>query len=456
MILQFRTYGNVKQEEAIREWLNPSVFEILYGGAKASGKSYLGVSLIFGDALTYPGTHYFIARKNVLDLLKFTIPSIMEVFGHWGLTEDYYHWDGKLNAFKLYNGSMVFLLHAKDIPGDPDFHRFGSMQMTRGWIEEAGEFVAKAKDNLAASVGRKLNEKYGLPGKVLMTCNPTTNWLYTDFYKPHLDGTLEAHRRFIQALPSDNKRLDAGYYETLLRSLKGADRERLIYGNWEYDSDPRNLVDIDAIMDMFTNEYVQGGKQGISSDLAMKGRDRFIVIHWDGMRASLEVDKLKADGKEIEEDIRTVILNKQVPRSRVVYDSDGLGNYLSGYLSGTVEFRGGASPIKTGKRVAVDRNGNRIDESEQYQSLKAQCAYKLAEKINNREIWVQCTPEQRERIKAELLVCLKAAHLNPDLKRDIIKKDKMKELLNRSPDYLDALLMGMYLELRKPKTGMNI
>jgi hypothetical protein len=33
-------------------------------------------SLIFGDALIYPETHYFIARQELIDLRKFTIPTI--------------------------------------------------------------------------------------------------------------------------------------------------------------------------------------------------------------------------------------------------------------------------------------------------------------------------------------------------------------------------------------------
>ena len=36
----------------------------------------LDVLLIFGDAFLYPGTHYFISRKHLNDLRKYTIPSI--------------------------------------------------------------------------------------------------------------------------------------------------------------------------------------------------------------------------------------------------------------------------------------------------------------------------------------------------------------------------------------------
>ena len=79
MELEFKT-KNVKQLQACEAWLDNTTEQILYGGAKGGGKSFLGCSMIFADALTYPETHYFIARAELNDLRKYTIPSIYEVF----------------------------------------------------------------------------------------------------------------------------------------------------------------------------------------------------------------------------------------------------------------------------------------------------------------------------------------------------------------------------------------
>ena len=99
----------------------------------------------------YPGTHWFIARKSLTNLRKFTIPSIHEVLGIWGLSDKYHRYNGQDNYFTLHNDSRVYLLDAKYLPSDPEFYRFGSMQNTGGWIEEAGEFEEAAKN--------KVNEK---------------------------------------------------------------------------------------------------------------------------------------------------------------------------------------------------------------------------------------------------------------------------------------------------------
>jgi hypothetical protein len=88
MEIEFNTNGNEKQKECCKAWLDNSISDIVYGGSKGSAKSFTGCSLIFGDALIYPGTHYFIARENLNDLRKFTLPSIYEVLKLWGISSN--------------------------------------------------------------------------------------------------------------------------------------------------------------------------------------------------------------------------------------------------------------------------------------------------------------------------------------------------------------------------------
>src|SRR5690606_17957490 len=225
-------------------------------------------SLIFGDASMYPETHYFIARKKLNDIRKYTIPSIHEVFNHWGLSSKYFSFNGQDNYFTLYNKSRVYLLEAKYLPSDPQYYRFGSMQMTRGWIEEAGEFEEAAKNNLSASIGRWKNDVYNLAPKLLQTCNPSKNYLYRDYYMKNKKGTIEEWRKFVQALPSDNKKLPKGYLENLKRTLTTNEKERLLFGNWEYDDDPAVLIEYNKILDLFSNDFISEGERYITADIA--------------------------------------------------------------------------------------------------------------------------------------------------------------------------------------------
>lgn len=438
-MVEFDTHGNEKQKEVCRHWVNDDVTDITYGGSKGSGKSFLGVNLIFSDALTYPETFYFIARKQLIDLRKYTIPTIYEVFEKWGLTREYFRYQGNDNYFLLHNDSRVYLLDARYMPTDPQYQRFGSMQMTRGWIEEAGEFSLDAKNNLQASIGRWKNDKYNLSPKLLQTCNPSKNYLYSDYYKKHREGKLEHWKRFVQALPTDNKMLPKGYLLNLERSLTKNQKERLLHGNWEYDDDPDLLIDYDAVCDCFTNEHVtEGERKSISADLAMKGRDRFVAGSWKGLVVRVAIDKLYSPAKEIETDLKRLMQKDGVGRSRTVADSDGLGAYLESYIEGIKEFHGGAS----------------ANDTDNYMNLKSECGYKLAEVINKREIKIICTKEQEELIKEEIMV-LKGENPDSDTRKRIISKDAMKALLGRSPDYLDMLIMGMYFEIKPPSKGIR-
>jgi hypothetical protein len=335
------------------------------------------------------------------------------------------------------------LIDAKYLPSDPKFMRFGSMQMTRGWIEEAGEFEKSAKSNLAISCGRWKNDLYGINGKILQTCNPSKNYLYQDFYLPSVKGTLPSNKRFIQALPEDNKKRQEGYIQNLENNLTADELDRLRFGNWEYSSDDSNLCTYEKILDIFTNDHVRAGRKYISADLAMQGRDRFIAGHWKGLIGHIDIEMERSTAKEIEIELKTLKNREAVPNSRIVADSDGLGNYLESYIKNIVPFRGGAKPF----HVSTD-NENADDTFVEYANLKSQCAWKLAELINEGKIKIVCTEEQQQDIINELDICLKRDNVDGDVnKRGLIKKDKMKKLLGRSPDYLDFLLMRMYFEL---------
>lgn len=449
MNITFDTCGNEKQKLAAKYWIDDTVNDIVYGGSKGSGKSFLGAALIFGDALLYPGTFYFIARKSLNDLRKFTIPTILKVFEQWGIGEKYYTFNGQDSFFKLYNGSQVFLFEASYMPSDELYERFGSREMTRGWIEEAGEVDEAAKNNLAASLGRMKNDTYNLVPKLLQTCNPSKNYLYRDYFLKHEIGTLEPHKRFIQALPQDNKKLPKEYLPNLNRVLSPAQKQRLLHGNWRYDDDPATLIEYDKIIDIFTNNGVPEGKRYITADIARLGGDRIVIIEWNGWRGKVHAYKqqgLDVTGSLIE-DIRYRL---NIGLSNVIVDEDGVGGGIVDFM----KFKGFVNnarplPSPNGPR---DAKGNPIPEN--FDNLKSQCYFRLADRINKNGIYLECETDEVKQLIIEELEQVKQKSLDSDLKKGVIPKDKVKESLGRSPDFADTLMMREYFELR-PAIGFR-
>ena len=450
MELVFDTHGNDKQKECARAWVDDEVSHIAYGGSKGSAKSYTGCSLIFGDAFIYPGTHYFIARKKLNDIRKFTLPSIYEVFEHWGLTESYYRYDGKDSFFELYNKSKVYLLEAKYLPGDPLYQRFGSMQMTRGWIEEAGEFEESATSNLAASIGRWKNDIYKLVPKLLQTCNPSKNYLYREYYRKHKEGKLEKWKRFIQALPTDNKKLPPGYIENLIKSLNKNERARLIDGDWEYDDDPAALIDYEKAVDVFSNVHVPHGDKKITSDLARLGGDRIVKIEWSGFRGKVSAwsrERLNESGRLIEESR----IRAGVGKSDVLVDEDGLGGGVVDY-EGYKGFVNNASPLPSPDTPYenYDKHGN--PPKENYDNLKSQCSFRMADRINKGGLFLEVEDDDMKNLILEEMEQVKQKEIDSDMKKGVVPKKKVKEKLGRSPDFWDAIMMREWFELSPQPT----
>lgn len=424
---------NLKQEEALNELTSGTAKEILYGGAAGGAKSWTGAAWLCFMCECYPETRWFVGRDSLTDLRNTTLKTFTKVIKAYGI--EGVVWKDQDHYLQFGNGSRIDFIDLGYYPRDKEYERFGSLECTGGWIEEAGEVDFGAYDVLKTRIGRHLNDKYGIRPIIFITCNPKKNWLYYEFYTPWKQKRLKEIRRFIQAFVTDNPARESAYIEQLESLTDKNKKERLLFGNWDYEDDPATLCDFDAICDMFTNDHVVKGEKRISADLAMQGRDRFVAGSAEGLVVRVEIDKEFAKGKEIENDLKKLMIQRSVPHSRTVVDSDGLGNYLESYLVGIKEFRGGA--------IANDKK--------EFANLKSECAYKLAEVVNDRKIKVICTEEQKQRIMEEMGVLKTKDPDKDETRKRIIAKADMKKLLGRSPDYLDMLIMLMFFEVKKPK-----
>lgn len=456
MQITFKT-KNLKQLEAAGCWIDNETEEILYGGGKGGGKSYLGVSLIFGDALIYPETHYFIARKELIDLRKFTVPTIHEVFKNWGIkVEDYARYNGQDNYFQLTNGSRVYLIACKEEPADPLFERFGSMQMTRGMIEEGGEVAEAAKANLWLSIGRWKNDIYGLKKKLLITANPKKGWMKRQFVDPFKQGVLPKTRKFIQALAVDNKYLPADYVDTLRNEKDPVRRQRLFLGDWDYDESKDSIVSYDALSDAFSNTIVKSNKKFMIVDVARYGVDYTTFNFWDGLELYKIEKRQRQSTAETIQQAKDFAAQEKIPYSQIMIDEDGIGGAVVDGMIGVRGFIAQSSPLPTATEIRMKQSkieGEHVLKTS-FKNLKTQCGYKLAELINEHKLRFN-TPEYREEIIEDLTAILKQKNPDSDGKLELRSKEEVKEELGRSPDVGDPILYRMWFELHEEATGAD-
>ena len=93
---------------------------------------------------------------------------------------------------------------------------------------------------------------------------------------------------------------------------------------------------------------------------------------------------------------------------------------------------------------------------ENYQNLKTQCYYILADKVNNHEIGIEIENDELfKKLLTEELEQVKSKDLDKGGKLRIVPKDEVKEIIGRSPDYSDAMMMRIWFTLsgigQKPK-----
>lgn len=194
---------------------------------------------------------------------------------------------------------------------------------------------------------------------------------------------------------------------------------------------PDLLVDQESVNDLFTNTQIQPtGEYFISADIAMQGKDKLVIGVWNGW--VLEEIKVlhSSDGKEVEDLIKELKNKYNVPNSRIIYDSVGVGNYLQGYFKNALAFNGSKAALGS-KRT--------------FENRRSQALYELSVKIKERAIHIKDSAYQED-IKKEMQ-CLKIKNWEGGRNITLIAKPDMKKIIGRSPDFLDMLALRVFIDV---------
>ncbi len=429
-----------KQRLAWQAWMNPELDDVVYGGRAGGGKSMLGCQVLTGYALRYPGTKYYIGREELKNIMLSTYVTLTQkVFPQYGLEVDTdWNLDGKYNIIKFKNGSTINLLDLKLLPTDPLFDRFGSHEYTCGWIEEASEVSFKAYDVLKSRVGRWKNTELGIKSKTLLTLNPSQDWPYRLFYAPwkaagrpkEINTPLVSLRAFdsngapverkfvfIEASHADNPFTANEYARQLATISDPVLKARLMSGDWEYSNAADTLFSAQIISDLFKNAVHESNEMFMTVDVARYGGDRIVRTLWRGWNAFRIAYKTNVSLTTTADDVRTDMETYGIPRGNVLYDEDGVGGGLGDMLPGIIGFHGGASPFGIVGEKEVREN---------YENLKTQCAYHLAQKAAAREVAVTEQSIEVREFVAQELAQIKRRDTDKDGKLKIMKKEDMK------------------------------
>tara|TARA_R110000744_G_scaffold126526_3_gene232904 strand:+ start:2713 stop:4029 length:1317 start_codon:yes stop_codon:yes gene_type:complete len=419
-----------KQHEVFELFEDEDTTEILFGGGVGAAKTYLMGSLITIKCLEYKGIRVGLCRNELTTLKKTTVVTLIsEVFPNFGLKKDeHYNYNPIEGKITFYNGSEIVFQELRHIPSDPNYTRLGGLLLTFAVIDEAGETEVKGKEILQSRIGRWRNESYNLKPLLIMTCNPSRNFLYDDFYLADKEGTMPYYRKFVNATGLDNPYLSDAYIENLKRTLSPAEVSRLLLGNWESQDDPDSLVSSEDIMEMYDHSISLNNSDTryISADIAFK-QDGCVLFVWEGNDV---IDIIKVSKTEIVLDkIKETAKLYHVQTRYISYDSDGVGQFIRQYL-------------KSAKPVI---NNGKVLKGENYINLKAQLYYKLGELIRDGKIKIK-TPNYKKELEGELLCIKRKERGTSESKMEINSKADQKKLIGHSPDFSDAMAYKMIFE----------
>lgn len=418
-----------KQNNAVYYLKDKVTSELLYGGAAGGGKSALGCLWLIENCQQYPGSRWLMGRSKLKTLKETTLATFFELSSKLQVFDQFHYNDNK-GLITHVNGSEILLKDLYLYPSDPNFDSLGSLEITGAFIDECNQCVFKAWQIVKTRIRYKLHE-FNLIPKMLGTCNPAKNWVYGAFYKPSKDGSMTEFRKFIQALPKDNPHLHPTYLEALLGLSDLNAKKRLYYGDWEYDDDPASLISFDKLVDIFTNTFVEEGEKYISADIARYGSDTTTIIVWNGLRAEKVMQYKKKATTWISQSIEDLRKMHGISLNNVIVDEDGVGGGVVDQL----------------KCKGFVNNSSALND-ENFNNLKSQCYFKLAELINKGQIFVNCPDNDVKSCIIEELEQVKQHNMDKDVKKQVLPKDKVKELIGRSPDISDTLMMRMFFEVK--------
>ncbi|MBQ9160902.1 MAG: phage terminase large subunit [Methanobrevibacter sp.] len=442
------------------------------GGSKSSAICYSVLVL----SKKYPGYRCAICRKTTAALRLTTFEEMKQTLKREGLNErkpgqkdD--KWDYRINDFGgeilFKNGSRIHFL-GLDLRGDEDLQRLGSTNIDDAYIDEAGEVAFEAYQIAKSRIGRgPASIMYKRPGKILLSCNPSQNFLREQFYDPYenLGGgefqewkigqtvdeqgkKIDAYRCFLRLTCYDNPFLPDSYIENL-KSLEPKQRKRLYEGDWNYSDDSDSLFTSDILSKSIIYELPEPKTENgqivfnkfIGVDVADSGGDATIATLIDNGVIADQIE-LKADK------------NSDVPIARQY--ADKLETFASKHRFTKNEARNIAiekNGVGVGLVSQMQIKGWRITEYLATGKNRSSYIYKLSRDLDDGHLKIYYKIPLYEELRREL----QAHKVNYDGQEPkVCPKAEVRALLSRSPDISDSCYIANYIRSISDEHGSHI
>lgn len=442
------------QSLALQLLNDPQLVELLFGGGAGGAKSVLVCIWMVLECRNYPGIRIGLGREELVRLKQTTVVTLLtKVHTYLGVKPHEFVYNDQKGTITYRNGSSILLIDMAYQPRDPDYDTFGSLELTHVVVEEVGEVRKKGVDVLTTRKNRMMNVEYGIVGKTVLTCNPTQNFIKDEYYEPYKalgmgryqkwphgevqlsDGRMvTAYRAFVRSLVFDNPFASRNYIETL-RQAPPAERKRLLMGDWDVLEGDYMLF-TELIFDRASIAELQPAERKmLAADLADGGKDNTILtLIEDGIATEQEAVTVDKTGEKdpAEQNALAIIKFAQqrgVKATDVGIDGVGIGAGTRVALRNkgwfVQVFIGGAAPTEPG-----------------YENLRAEQYYQASQDMQAGKFKIYSGLATKNELRKQLTP---HEYANTGKVIKVTPKDKVKEVIGRSPDNADSLIIGRWL-----------
>lgn len=441
-----------KQKQVVEAINNPEIHTIVLIGSVGTGKTDVAAHIGISIAYSFPKTYWTVFRQNLSTSKRSVIPSYLNMLDLMNMYEgvDYKYNKNEFEINFLHNRSKIGFIEA-DITKDRQGRKIKGINSTANHIDEADE-IAETMFTMANARRGRRNES-GQPSISIITMNPNDTYLREKYYKPWKEGKLPPGVCVIEFTIEDSWQTKEDIAAMLSNPRPWV--ARYIENNWDYQDDDNSLFKYRYFQSAIVSMFDPNAIRYVGNDVARSGTDRSVIALWAGNTlVDILITKDKTQKITTDEQAMTLIkymTENSVVAENVAVDAVGVGVGIIDHAKSkgifVREFVSGAVPIK-------EREPDGSEKPSKYDKLRSQVIWMFAQGLEKGtyKIFEGC-PFRNELISEAM------AHLHEisDKKLSVESKEKVKERTGSlSPDIFDAVVMGLYPQLKiDPKDDTN-
>lgn len=412
--------------------------ELLYGGAKGGGKSYLGCVWCYAKCLEiiekckidrpreHPIPVGFMGRKIAKDFTDTTLETWKKFI------------PPKMYEIKGKPAEIIVARKVKLMTGgldrSEDINKFNSAEFFFFFIDQAEE---TNKDDISVLRGSLRGQINGIhiPYKGLFTANPAQCWLKRDFL---LDRN--PNRLFVRALPSDNPYLPDGYISTLKEAFSHRPEmlEAYLNGSWDLTEDADQIIKgrwIEGANLVNIVQFKPDTRKALTCDVSRFGDDETVIYFMEDTDIKEEWIFGKRDTMYTANRLHVLALEHN--NCPIIVDEGGLGGGVVDRLR-----------EMDNEVIAANNSESKTGEiNEKYANRRAEVWDYAARQFSEGAVELHHSDPE---LKSQLCV---PKYKYKNGKIYVESKEDIKKRMLRSPDRADAYVNGLFYMRNLPETN---